>query len=218
MKRLGTLLPLLTIGLIVVGCATGVEDDPEIAGGKLANTPADGGSTITVPGSNPSTNQDGGVDSGNGNNNNNNGNNNNGGSCGAPNSCGASADLGEISGDTGAGTRSAQGSTSKWFKVNVTEDSHSIFSSEPLSLQAELTSPPGTNYDVYIYVGNTPMAQECVVAKTSGTSTSGIDVATAAWEESKGDDDSRWATIEVRYVSGTCNASAPWTLKVTGNK
>ena len=47
---------------------------------------------------------------------------------------------------------------------------------------------------------------------------SGLDVALTNWDEQKGDDDSRWVTVEVRHVSGTCQPSAPWTLTLSGNQ
>lgn len=142
------------------------------------------------------------------------------GACASANACTSATDLGSISGDTGADTKTAQGSAAQWFTVRVTEDDSGVF---PLSLRSkvELTSPPGANFDVYVYVAASETGQECSAVTTSSTNPSGVDAATADWGESgvfaNGSEDGRTVTIEVRWVSGTCNPATPWALTVRGN-
>ena len=144
-----------------------------------------------------------------------------GGTCASPNACSGATDLGTISGDTGAGIKTAQGSGSQWFTVRVTEDDSNIFGLSLLA-KAELTSPPGTNFDLFVYVAGGASGQECSSVKTSSTSTGSSDSTTAEFGESSGgisngSSDSRTVTVEVRWVSGTCAPAAPWSLTVRGN-
>jgi hypothetical protein len=141
-------------------------------------------------------------------------------SCGSLNVCSAATDLGTISGDTGADVKTASGTGSQWFTVRVNENDSSI---SPLTLltKAELVSPPGTNFDVFIYVAGGSSGQECSAVKSSSTNPSGPDSTTAEWGEtgifSNGSDDSRTVTIEVRWISGTCSTATPWALTVRGD-
>jgi hypothetical protein len=62
--------------------------------------------------------------------------------------------------------------------------------------------------------------RECTSVTKSSTSTGTTDTVSVQWGEGtipNGDDDSRPITIEVRHVSGLCDASHKWSLKVTGN-
>jgi hypothetical protein len=142
-----------------------------------------------------------------------------GGACASPNTCVGATDLGSISGDTGADTQTAQGSGSQWFKIRVTENDSSLFAVS-LMAKAELTSPPGTNFDVYVYVPGNGTDQECS-AVTASSTTTGADSAKVEFGESgtfsNGIDDSRTVTVEVRWVSGVCSPGAKWTLTVRGD-
>lgn len=141
-------------------------------------------------------------------------------SCASPNACVGGTDLGSISGDTGAGVKTGTGTGSQWFTIRVTEDDSSI-SPMTLRAKAELVSPPGTNFDVFLYLPGGSSGQECSAVKSSSTNASGLDSTTAEWGEtglfSNGSDDSRTVSIEVRWISGPCSAATPWTLTVKGN-
>lgn len=140
-------------------------------------------------------------------------------SCASPNTCLGATDLGSVSGDTGAGTKTAQGATSQWFKIRLTEDDNSVFGTK-LGVKADLVSPAGMNFDLFIYRANDGSSQECSAVTTSSTSTSTTDSASNTWGEgsiSNGSDDGRTVTVEVRYVSGTCSPTSKWTLSVRGN-
>lgn len=184
-----------------------VEED---SGGGGGGTDSGGGGTDAGVDSGGGGGTDAGVDSGGG---------TGGTSCASPNTCVGSTDLGSMSGDTGAGVKTAQGSGSQWFKVRVTEDDSNVFGLSLLA-KAELTSPPGTNFDVFVYVGGNSSATECSSVSASGTSTASLDTAKAEWGEgtlSNGSSDDRNVTVEVRWVSGTCSPTAKWTLNVRGN-
>ena len=90
-----------------------------------------------------------------------------------------------------------------------------------MSATIQLTSPPGTNYDVFVYLNTGSDVVECTTPRASGTSTGTTDQAHVTWGESgtfsNGNDDSRTVSIEVRPVSGPCSASAPYQLVVFGD-
>lgn len=145
-----------------------------------------------------------------------------GSSCAAPNTCAGATHLGAVSGDTGADVKTASGSTSQWFTIDVTEDDNSLFGMS-LWFTATLTSPPGTNFDLFLYLPEKAGARECSAVSASSTSTSDTDALPVEWGESSsglsnGSNDGRTMTVEVRHVSGTCNPSQKWSLKLEGNK
>lgn len=223
----------------LVGCAVGAE--PEGLGeSELTNLPVEAGngdenSVVLPPKTTPTEEEDagggGGTDSGGGGKDAgvdsgggtdagvDSGGGTGGTACASPNTCVGSTDLGTISGDTGAGVKTAQGSGSQWFKVRVTEDDSNVFGLSLLA-KAELTSPPGTNFDVFVYVAGSSSATECSAVSASGTSSAALDTAKAEWGEgtiSNGSSDDRNVTVEVRWISGTCSPTAKWTLNVRGN-
>jgi hypothetical protein len=220
-----------------IGCgAEGVED--EMTSSDLASTPIEAGpgegESVTLPPSNPPKEQPkeetdaGSGDAGTGGDAGNTGGGNTGGgntggtgvSCTAPNTCMGATNLGMVSGDEGADTQSATGTGSKWFTVRVTEDDSSTFGTK-LQMKATLTSPPGSNYDLYVYVPGSD-TRECSTVSKSSTSSASTDTAGVEFGEggtfSNGSSDDRTVTVEVRHVSGTCSASDQWTLTINGNQ
>ncbi|MDB4943718.1 MAG: hypothetical protein JWP97_3252 [Labilithrix sp.] len=140
-------------------------------------------------------------------------------SCAAANACAGATDLGSVSGDQGSDTKTFQGTGSQWFKVRVTENDNGVFGTK-LEVRADLTSPAGTNFDLFVYRANDGTAVECSSVTTSSTSTGSGDSAATDWGEgtvSNGNSDDRTVTVEVRYVSGTCSPTSKWTLSVRGN-
>ena len=163
--------------------STAGSGDKDAGGANIVNPDPDGGTG------------DGGADGG------------GGGSCAAANPCASATNLGNVSGDTGADTKNAQGSTSEWLTVRVTEDDSDI-AGVPLWLKANLTSPPGTNFELHVYVPGSD-TQECSAVTKSSTNASGAQSASVEFGEgsgfSNGSSDDRPVTIEVRHVSGTCD-------------
>ncbi len=140
-------------------------------------------------------------------------------SCTSPNACLTGTDLGSVSGDKNADLKTFQGAGSMWLKVRVTEDDNGVLGTG-LEAKFDLTSPTGTNYDLYVYRAGGGSGQECSSVTGSSTSTGGFDTSSMSWGEgaiSNGSDDGRTVSIEVRWVSGTCAPASKWTLNARGN-
>ncbi len=140
--------------------------------------------------------------------------------CTSSATCAAAMDLGTVSGDTGADMKTASGYQSAWYRLRVTENDSSVIG-VALRLTARLTSPAGTNYDLYLYVNEGSDVIECTTVRGSGNSTGTMDSVSISWGEgtvANGVDDSRSVSIEVRPVSGPCSASQPFQLVLLGNQ
>lgn len=89
-----------------------------------------------------------------------------------------------------------------------------------MRLRVSVTPSPGTHFTAHVY-GESSM---CGSPDVSSTNHSGTEVASVWWGEDpldilpNGVDDSQLITIEVRSTSLTCSPSAPYTLKIEGNK
>ena len=138
--------------------------------------------------------------------------------------CASSTSMGSVSGDTGAGVKTATGSNGQWLKIDVTENDSSLFSSVDLKVRITLDSPAGENFDLYVYMGKTKAdggGIECTTVAGSSTLATGQDVVSLGWPDKRpigGSDDSRTLSIEVRPAGEPCDASATWTLTVLGHK
>lgn len=129
----------------------------------------------------------------------------------APNACESAEELESIAGDGGSDTRTAKGATSKWFKILVTEPS---FSSTNPSFTATLTSPPGTNFDLFAYEGDAAMTN---CSKSPSKAFGEPEAFSASWTDTVGSDDDLWWVLEVRGVDGGACEGASWSLTVEGN-
>lgn len=139
--------------------------------------------------------------------------------------CKSSAEvLAAISGDTGSGTAVKSGSDGAFFRVTITEDDSSLLSSKDLKVRISLASPPGANFDLYVYKGKAKGdggAVECATVAKSSTLTGGTDVVSLTWNDNRpigGFDDSTPLSIEVRPTGTKCDPADTWTLTVEGNK
>jgi hypothetical protein len=120
-----------------------------------------------------------------------------------------------VCGDENNDVLTVTGVGSKWFEVYVAECVSSLISYPDLSFTAIIDSPPGMNYDMYVYKGDDG-GPNCSAAptKASGVPERVMD----GWGDSMGSEDGTWLSIEVRYVSGTdCEPTDTWTLRVEGN-
>lgn len=135
--------------------------------------------------------------------------------CASPHACTDSEELpGTLLGDVAYGSATAQGATSRWFRARLRETAYAFDGA--MRVSAELTSPPGTNFDLVVYMNKGADVVECgVVAGRS--STTGVDRVVVTWgkDTPPGFDDSRWVTFEVRHVSGACDGT-PWSLVIKG--
>ncbi len=112
--------------------------------------------------------------------------------------------MGSVSGDTDSASLTRTGNTAAWFKATITEDDNSLFDAPVLSFTATLVSPPGMDFDLYVYD-----AQCGAGARAQGDSAKYI------WPDTPFGD-GRDLVFEVRYVSGgECGSS--WKLKVAGH-
>lgn len=136
--------------------------------------------------------------------------------CDAPTTCEAAEDLGKMDGDQGAATAQATGTSSKWFKIYLVEASWSTVS---MKIKAQLTSPPGVNFDLFLYApkSGSKTEQECKTVKIASEEPAGIDTVSSEFNDGLTSDESRFVTLEVRHVSGTCSEHAPWSLAISGN-
>lgn len=216
----------------LVGCAAGSE--PELGTSELMTTPIEAGAeeqqpiSLTAPPTAPAddagaTSKDAGgpgADAGGGGPDAGSGGSGGGVSCDATSTCMTATDLGSMSGDQGSDSVSQQGATSAWFMVRLNEDDNSVLGNK-LQMYATLQSPPGANFDLFVYVPSSD-ARECSTVSATSTSTGSFDSANVSFGEggslSNGSNDSRTVTVEVRHVSGTCSPTAKWTLNLYGNQ
>lgn len=138
--------------------------------------------------------------------------------CTSTATCGTAVDLGSISGDTGADTKTATGYQAAWYKLRVTENDSSVFGAK-LKVTVTLSSPATANYDLFVYLDTGTDAIECTTPNGMAT---GLDPQTRSisWGEgtiSNNTDDSRTASIEIRPSGTSCSPSAPWSLTVAGD-
>jgi hypothetical protein len=142
--------------------------------------------------------------------------------CDYPNTCQTATDMGSIQADDGSATKTYEGTTSRWVGIRVTEDDNGP-RAHTMKVMATLTVPPGTNYDLYMYMdtGSDTVTCSKLDKKSTGAGTATESVE-EQWGESgffaNGGDDSRPIRFEVRHIAGACSPTAKWKLVVAGNK
>jgi hypothetical protein len=136
--------------------------------------------------------------------------------CMTAETCQGATSLGSVSGDDGNDKFPAMGYRAAWFRVRVTEDDHGLFGVS-LRAAAKLTSPPGTEFGVFIYVNQGSDQLECSTTMGNPSTNGSIKTVRGEWGDSRGDDDGRDMSIEIRPLSGACSPGAMWQLEVEGN-
>lgn len=131
-----------------------------------------------------------------------------------PNTCLGAEELTAVDGDRNNDTRSVKGTTSKWLKILVNEAVSSIVSYPKLSYTATLTTPSGMDFDLFEYDGDASTPSCAGDPKHAMGSPESV---TDTWGDTVTSDDTRWLTLEVRYISGEMCPSDPWTLTVKGH-
>ncbi len=130
----------------------------------------------------------------------------------APGDCIAAEEIASIDGDSNNDMRNVSGTTEYWYRIYVAEAS--VLSTD-LSFSATLTSPPGINWDLYVYQGDST-APKCFADPDKALGDP--DTATFSWSDTFGSEDGRWYNLEVRYAGGSaCGVDATWNLAVVGN-
>jgi hypothetical protein len=116
--------------------------------------------------------------------------------------------LGTICGDQDAGVLSSSGCGDGWFRAHISE-CFSGFGFPDIRVRVTLQSPPGTDYDLYLYGTDGTL----IGSSTSGTGVT--DSIAVAHTDNFGADDSFDIIIEVRrYSAFPCTN---WSLQVSGN-
>jgi hypothetical protein len=144
--------------------------------------------------------------------------------CDAGAACPSAASIGHVSGDTRADTVTADGTTSTWLHVVVTEDD-SAWAGRPVHLRATLTTPPTEAFELHAYLDvskRDDAGLDCVHDVAQSLPSGGAAVLDFSWGDppdasANGYDDGRTVALEVRSISGTCASTAPWHLEVRGN-
>jgi hypothetical protein len=132
--------------------------------------------------------------------------------CDGSTTCDAPRTMGSVRGDIGNDSVTMRGSTSQWLSITVAEGSSS-FPLVDLRFTATLTSPPGMDFNLFVY--QSPCGSGSYGQSTNGAGQT--DTVSSGWADLLGSDESRVVMIEVRHVGGgTCGAS--WTLAVDGNR
>jgi hypothetical protein len=219
----------ITIAACAAGCAVGVGPDGYIVGEDSGSGErqqgSDGGGSNDAGGRTPledAGNPTGDAGEGDGGDAESDAGSDAGGiACTSPNTCASATVLGKMSGDTSGPDLSSKGDTAEWLVADVTENDNSPLG-VPMKLTVTLTSPPGMNFDLYVYLGADVNAIECTTVKASSTLGVGqTDSVNFEWGElgplANGVDDSRHVSVEVRYVSGTCQANDQWSLTLHGH-
>jgi hypothetical protein len=138
----------------------------------------------------------------------------------SPNLCATAEALGSLAGDENAPAKTASGTTSKWFKIHITEEVSSIFE-EDLSYTVTLGSPANMDFDLFVHQGPQDGNPDCQATAKKGTASGNDETVSASWDDDQGfggEDDSLWLSIEVRYISGMeCDAAATWNLSIKGH-
>lgn len=132
--------------------------------------------------------------------------------------CPAAAVIGGVSGDTSSASLLETGTEPVWLAFQVSEDDSDIEGAS-MSFTATLTSPPGADFDLYVY-----RSVEGGVSGCSGflqqATTLGLDVVTMNWGEglvANGIDDDVWVAVEIVAKTDVCAPPQEWTLTVQGD-
>lgn len=136
-------------------------------------------------------------------------------SCEAVNTCATArkSTIASIPGDDTLVPLEIRGSTSEFISLRVTEESSLWYD---LKVKATLVSPPGTNFDLAVYVPKSDVENDCSNIAATSKEPTGEDVAHATWSDSTFSNDSRTVVFQVIHVSGDCDPNARWVLKVQG--
>lgn len=133
--------------------------------------------------------------------------------------CPTATVLGMVSGDESSPSLEADGSEPTWLAFQVTEDNDSALG-EDLSFTATLQSPPGYDFDLYVYRGADGASNGCNGTLQQSTAASGMDVVSMSWGEgavANGGDDRRWIAVEIVAKNDMCDPGATWTLTIDGD-
>jgi hypothetical protein len=129
--------------------------------------------------------------------------------------------LGGMSGDKGSDEFYVHGNDERWVEFRITEDDVSALNGAGMSFIAQLTSPPGENFDLTAARSVAPNSDPCAgtITQTSQNLV-GIDQVAMYWGESSGpngEDDTREISLHIVPMSDACSSDRAWVLTVTRN-
>ncbi|MBK8238745.1 MAG: hypothetical protein IPK74_24730 [Deltaproteobacteria bacterium] len=133
--------------------------------------------------------------------------------------CATATVIGQVSGDAASPLLGAEGSEPTWISLQVTEDNDAL-TGEAVSFTATLDSPPGADFDLFVYRGAAGGSTGCGGVAQQSTSAGPSDVVHMSWGEAgvaNGIDDRAWVAIEIRPKADACDGLATWVLTVEGD-
>lgn len=132
--------------------------------------------------------------------------------------CATATVIGQVSGDTASPDLGVDGTEPTWVSLQVTEDNDAL-TGEAVSFTATLASPPGVDFDLYVYRGASGGSTGCGGVAQQSTSAGPTDVVHMSWGEggvANGIDDRAWVAIEIRPKADVCDDMASWVLTIEG--
>ncbi len=141
------------------------------------------------------------------------------GACVATNTCPTASGLGGVSGDENSAGLDANGQLPTWVEFEVSEDDSSVFGSG-MSFTVTLSSPPGADFDLFVYRSAEGGSSGCGGQMQQSTNAGGFDSVSMSWGEggvANNSDDGVWVAVEIRAKNDICAPPGEWTLVVSGN-
>jgi hypothetical protein len=111
------------------------------------------------------------------------------------------------------------GSEPVWLEFQVSEDDGSVVGAS-VSFTATLVSPPGADFDLFVYRGIEGGATGCGGFGEQSTNAGSQDAVEMSWGEggvANGIDDGAWVAVEIRAKNDECAPPEEWTLTIEGN-
>lgn len=132
--------------------------------------------------------------------------------------CSTARAVGGVSGDTGADVLAETGAEPVWLTFQVSEDDSDV-AGVAMSFRATLVSPPGADFDLYVYRGTEGGTTGCG-GFVQASVTTGVDSVYMTWGEgliANGVEDDVWVAVEIVPKDAECAAPEQWSLEVEGN-
>jgi hypothetical protein len=139
--------------------------------------------------------------------------------CSNAGTCNTAPVLGTVSGDETSPILHTSGSEPTWLTFRVTENNDSV-TGESVSFTATLTSPPGHDFDLYVFRGADGGTTGCGGVTDESTATGTLDLVSMSWGEggvANGGDESAWIAVQIDVKGGVCDPTAEWMLDVEGD-
>lgn len=140
-------------------------------------------------------------------------------SCDDHGACPSAMSIGQVSGDEASTGLMTSGSHPDWIAFRVTEDDDNL-EGAGMSFTVSLSSPAGTDFDLYVYRSVEGGSTGCGGFLQQSTTLGSNDSVSMDWGEAlvaNGVDDSVWVAVEIVEKTDSCMPPQEWTLSVQGN-